>query len=83
MQYVKNDMQLSGRKRAKLLVTSEDVENLMAYLWKHDFHDYKHERMRVQMAFALILFSATGARVGTINESTMYRDSNEALWYKV
>ncbi|KAA8649640.1 uncharacterized protein ATNIH1004_002311 [Aspergillus tanneri] len=51
-------------------------------LFQDDDHDYIHERSRFQDAFALSLFSASGARAGAIVESSSYRNTNECLYYK-
>jgi hypothetical protein len=41
-----------------------------------------HPRQRVQISFILLLLVYTGARSGTIVESSAYRGSNQALWYR-
>lgn len=64
-------------------MTRRDLDILLRQLFEDDGHDYIHERARFQDAFALSLFSGSGARAGAIVESSSYRDTNECLYYRV
>lgn len=61
------------------MVTAKDIDYLLRGLFGDDWHDYKHERTRVQTGSALALFSGSGARAGAVVESNTYRKSNEYL----
>jgi hypothetical protein len=65
------------------MVTAKDIDYLLRGLFGDDWHDYKHERARVQVGSALALFSGSGARAGAVVESSAYRHSNECLYYRV
>lgn len=74
---------LETKHREKFHVTATDLDLLLKRLFQDDDHDYIHERARFQDAFALSLFSGSGARAGAIVESSSYRNTNECLYYKV
>lgn len=82
-QYIRNDLGLSQKSRPKPLIFASDVKILTEQIWKHDSHDYKSERMRVQLSFILILHTTGGWRLGCSTESSEYRHSNQSLWYQV
>ena len=65
------------------MVTAKDIEYLIRRLFGDDNHDYMHERARAQIGSSLSLFAGSGARAGAIVESSSYRESNEALYYRV
>ena len=52
-------------------------------LWQNDWHDFLHERYRVQLHFAILLHCFTSARVGEYYESTAKRGSGRGLTYRV
>lgn len=56
---------------------------LLEYLFCQDRHRYPHLRYRVQLALNLQILVYSAARPGTINVSSGYRGSNQALLYKV
>lgn len=74
---------LPTEHREKFQVTAKDIDLLLRRLFQDDDHDYVHERARFQNGFALSLFSGSGARAGSIVESSDYRGTNEALFYEV
>ncbi|CAG7978592.1 unnamed protein product [Penicillium olsonii] len=74
---------LPTKPRDAFHVNHKDIQYLLQRLFVDDWHDYLHERMRVQTASALSLFAGSGARVGAIVESSSYRGTNECLYYKV
>ena len=74
---------LMTKHQEKFPVTKKDLNILLRYLFETDEHDYLHERSRFQNAFALCLFSNSGARAGSIVESSSYQGTNECLYYKV
>lgn len=65
------------------MVTAKDIEYLICCLFGNDNHDYMHEQARAQIGSSLSLFAGSGARAGAIVESSSYRESNEALYYRV
>lgn len=56
----------------RLMVGPNQVLTLLKQLWTSSLHDYRNERLRIQLALALIIFSATGARVGGTAELGSY-----------
>jgi hypothetical protein len=62
------------------MIVVKDIDYLLRGLFGDDWHDYKHERGRVQTRSALALFAGSGARAGAVVESSAYRDSNECLY---
>ncbi|KAM0107297.1 hypothetical protein ACP6JB_007115 [Aspergillus fumigatus] len=84
--YIHNELTpkygLETKHREKFHVTATDLDLLLKRLFQDDDHDYIHERARFQDAFALSLFSGSGARAGAIVESSSYRNTNECLYYK-
>ena len=81
-QYLKNDLNLSDRKRIRHIVSGRDIDNLLRQLWTNDAFEYQCPRVRIQIALWLCLQSASGQRGGTFSESACYRDTNESLWYR-
>jgi hypothetical protein len=55
----------------------------LTYLWSYDPYEFAHPRCRVQLSLVILILVYTGARPGTIIESSAYRGTNEALKYKV
>lgn len=65
------------------MVTAKDIDYLLRGLFGDDWHDYRHERARVQTGSALAIFAGSGSRAGAVVESSDYRDTNECLYYRV
>lgn len=80
---LKKQLGLSTRARPKPTAVSQDLEVLLGYLWETDQHVYKREFYRVQLALCLLILAYTAARIGAIIVSDAYRDSNQALTYRV
>lgn len=57
------------------------VEDLLYYLWACDEHVFKHPRMRLQLAWSIILSAYAGLRPGEFIESSRYRGTNQGLKY--
>lgn len=74
---------LPTKPRERFMVTAKDIHYLLRGLFGDDWHDYKHERARVQIGSALALFAGSGARAGAVVESSAYLHSNECLYYRV
>ncbi|KAJ5302313.1 hypothetical protein N7508_007176 [Penicillium antarcticum] len=73
---------LPTKPRERSTVTAKDIEYLLRGLFGNDWHDYRHERARVQTGSALAMFSGSGARAGAVVESSAYRNTNECLYYR-
>ncbi|CAG8296393.1 unnamed protein product [Penicillium salamii] len=73
---------LRTKPRDSFHVTAKDIQFLLYRLFVDDWHDYTHERLRIQVAGALSLFAGSGARAGAIVESSSYPGTNECLYYK-
>ncbi|CZR64905.1 uncharacterized protein PAC_14805 [Phialocephala subalpina] len=80
---LKSMYNLSNKSRPKPLTSCEDVEEQIHFLWAEDDRWFYYERTRVQIAFYLLLLTFTAARPGCVVVSDGYRNSNEALTYKV
>ena len=65
------------------MVTAKDIDYLLRGLFGDDWHDYRHERARVQTGSALAIFAGSGSRAGAVVESSDYCDTNECLYYRV
>jgi hypothetical protein len=70
-------------EREKPIITYIDVLLLIEFLWHQDEYEYYHPRQRAQIIFFIHLDSITGARPGTVIESSAYIGSNDCLKYKV
>lgn len=71
------------KPRERFMVTAKDIDYLLRGLFGDDWHDYKHERARVQTGSALALFAGSGTRAGAVVESSAYLHTNECLYYGV
>ena len=56
---------------------------MIEHLLVQDKHCYSQERTRIQLALFLLLLSDTAPRPGAVLRSECYRDTNDALMYKV
>jgi hypothetical protein len=65
------------------MVDSQDLEMLLHYLWAEDKHNFRQELDRVKLHLYLLLLAYTAARPGAIIVLDAYRNSNEALTYRV
>ncbi|KAH7047635.1 hypothetical protein B0J12DRAFT_756324, partial [Macrophomina phaseolina] len=65
----------------KPMATWAVVEDLLYYLWACDEHVFKHPRMRLQLAWSIILSAYAGLRPGEFIESSRYRGTNQGLKY--
>lgn len=68
--------------REKPLADIEVTKDLLYFLWACDEYCFKHPRVRVQLAFAILILVFTGLRPGEFVESSAWRGSNEGLKYK-
>ncbi|KAJ5639155.1 uncharacterized protein N7484_007017 [Penicillium longicatenatum] len=86
LNFIRNDLTkqygLRTKPRERFPVTAKDIDYLLHYLFNRDYHDFKHERARVQTASSLSLFAGSGSRAGAVVESSSYRNSNECLYYR-
>ncbi|KAI9762161.1 MAG: Phosphatidylinositol 3,5-bisphosphate-binding protein [Chaenotheca gracillima] len=73
---------LPTEKREKHFLTLPDAVILQEQLWRKDWYKYKHERYRVQMTAANVLFVCTSGRVGEFFESGAYSKSGRGLCYR-
>lgn len=70
-------------RRQKAFADALDVAWLLTYLWCYDKHQFRHPRYISQISFVVLIIVYTGARPGTIIESSGYRGTNEAMRYEV
>jgi hypothetical protein len=86
-QYIYNELsdelKLQDVSYPKEFADWEDVQAMIHHVFVLDLHEYRENRFRVQQVFLLLLFSKTGERPGAILRSSSYRQTNEALLYKV
>jgi hypothetical protein len=80
---LKQELTLSSKARPKPMAASQELDVLLRYLWAEDQHIFKQEHFRVQLALYLLILSYTAARPGTLVVSDAYRNSDEALKFKV
>jgi hypothetical protein len=75
---------LSSLTKQKDLADRPVVENIMRFLWEFDEHRYDQSRVRVQLAFGILLILYMGLRPGEFTESRAHKGSNEGLhWVDV
>ncbi|KAI9725430.1 MAG: hypothetical protein M1834_001007, partial [Cirrosporium novae-zelandiae] len=55
---------IENKKRKKLLFTHDDLTNILVTLWTEDDPLFIHERNRIQLTFALLVYCYSGARIG-------------------
>ncbi|KAJ5235461.1 uncharacterized protein N7469_004629 [Penicillium citrinum] len=86
LNYIRQDLtvkyKLATKPRERYMVTAKDIDYLLRGLFGDDWHDYRHERARVQTGSALAIFAGSGSRAGAVVESSDYRDTNECLYYR-
>lgn len=80
---LKDELGLSSKGRAKPTADTQDLDALIHHLWAEDKHTYRQEFDRVKLAFYLLLLAYTAARPGAVIVSDAYRNSNQALSYRV
>ncbi|KAL3421818.1 hypothetical protein PVAG01_05974 [Phlyctema vagabunda] len=80
---LKDEFSLSSKRRQKPQMDLKDLEKLLYFLWAEDEHKFTHMRGRVQLAFYLLLLVYTASRPGAVVVSDAYRNTNQALKYKV
>lgn len=71
--------QLSTKARDKWLAGPPVVKDILNFLWTLDEYEYKHPRVRPQLALSLLLFLYIGLRPGEFVESNGYRQSDDGL----
>lgn len=65
--------------KSKDLADRPVVENVLRFLWEFDEHRYDQSRIRVQLAFGILLILYMGLRPGEFTESRAHKNSNEGL----
>jgi hypothetical protein len=65
------------------MADSQDLEMLIHYLWVEDKHSFRNQLDRVKLHFFLLCLTYTIARLGVVVISDSYRNSNEAITYRV
>jgi hypothetical protein len=87
LQYILEDLKnlygLSSEERRKPMTASQDLDVLLRYLWAEDQHVYKREHFRIQLALLFLMLTYTAARIGAVVVSDAYRQSNQALTFRV
>jgi len=73
---------LSTKEKPKALADGPVVIDILRYLWIHDEYEYPHPRMRLQLAFSILVMHFVGLRPGELVESTAHQGSNEGLLWK-
>lgn len=57
------------------------MRELLEFLWARDEYELAHPRMRIQLAFIMLVAIYWGVRPGEIVESGMCRGTNEGITY--
>ena len=65
---------LDNSKKNKSGLYVADLDLLLHHHWVLDDHVFTHERLRVQLAAALVLAGATSSRPGALIENLRYKD---------
>ncbi|KAF2278993.1 uncharacterized protein EI97DRAFT_440482 [Westerdykella ornata] len=77
-----NEGKISTKARHKPVAPFAVAEDLVTFLWKADEYEFLHSRIRLQLAFLIVILALVGCRLGEVVESTAYAGSNEGLHYK-
>lgn len=75
---VKEDI-IKNKKHAKHMFTHCDLTNIIVSMWTDDDPVFIHERHRIQMTFAILIYCYSGARIGVfipIHQKQMIGDSD-------
>ncbi|ESZ91826.1 hypothetical protein SBOR_7778 [Sclerotinia borealis F-4128] len=84
--WIKSDLarrlKLSTRTRVKPIATTDDLRDLIGYLWMNNLHHFDYERTRIQLAFMIMLLAYTASRPSAIVESNAYHLTGQAMLYK-
>lgn len=71
----------TGKKR-KYDPTVTDLDIPTRTLWRNNDYHVKHDRMRAQLTWFLLLHAYTGARAGTFIEGYFHKGTGKCLTYK-
>lgn len=72
----------STKGRPKPLADVDLDRDVLYFLWVCDEYVFEYSRLRIQLAFAVLLLVYLGLRPGDFTESSAWRKSNEDLIYK-
>ena len=86
LQYIRlrlpEEEEVGKKRRAKPVADGVVVRDLLHFLFASDAVDYAHDRLRVQLAFAVFVMSYTGVRPGSISEPSHHSCCNDRLLYE-
>ena len=87
IQYIRNELPrkfgLITTKKDKFEALDTDLDNLTQTLWRTSKCQYRHERIRIQFTFYLLIHAYLGARTGTFVNTSRGKGSRRCLTYKV
>lgn len=87
IQYIRYEMPrkfgLGTGAKEKFEALESDLDNLTRNLWRSDECCLRHDRIRLQLTFYVLVHAYSGARPGTFLEGKYYRGSGRCLKYKV
>lgn len=70
---IKEDI-IKNKKHAKHMFTHCDLTNIIVSMWTDDDPVFIHERHRIQMTFAILIYCYSGARIGAFIPDTSKAD---------
>ncbi|OCK73076.1 hypothetical protein K432DRAFT_365291 [Lepidopterella palustris CBS 459.81] len=80
---LKDEIGLNNEHREHGFLTLRNYEILLKFLWLNDWHDYKHDGVRVRNTAAMHLYAYSSGRIGELVESTSRAGSGTGLHYRV
>ncbi|KAF4637155.1 hypothetical protein G7Y89_g938 [Cudoniella acicularis] len=76
---LKPEFGLTSEKRLKLVADTQDLSDILRFLWLEDTHRYREEPTRVTLTLFLQVLFYTAARPGVVVAAASYPGSNECL----
>lgn len=70
---IKEDI-IKNKKHTKHMFTHCDLTNIIVSMWTDDDPVFIHERHRIQMTFAILIYCYSGARIGAFIPDTSKAD---------
>ncbi|KAJ5055093.1 hypothetical protein J3E72DRAFT_178899, partial [Bipolaris maydis] len=73
---------LSTKAYDKPLAPLNVSKDVIRFLWVCDEYQFQHPRVRLQLAFSILMLTLMGMRPGEFIESSNWKESNEGLLYR-
>ncbi|KAF8545290.1 hypothetical protein BDD12DRAFT_905659 [Trichophaea hybrida] len=73
---------LCDEGRRQDVFMANDLDNILRFVWTLDDHQYRNERIRIQLSLLMMILAGTTQRPGAVVESIYHSQTGQALRYK-